>query len=61
MAPVPPSLDAPAVAGASEGAAEAQVWDLLDLRQAGSVPNVYVEWDSELEDCVRTTVLLPPE
>ena len=33
-------------------------WDLLDKRQACQV---YMAWDPELEDCVRTAEPLPPE
>lgn len=53
------SLDPPGaeVAGDS-GASEAPVWDLPDIREACGA---YMEWDPELEDCVRTTVPLPPE
>lgn len=52
--PYPPSFDAP---GAS-GAADSPAWDLLDIRKSCAS---YMEWDPDLEACVRTAVPLPPE
>ena len=53
------SLAPPGVADAgASGASETLVWDVPDIREACGA---YMEWDPELEDCVRTTVPLPPE